>query len=199
MFAPWKESYNKPRQHIKKQRHHFTNKSPYSQSYGFSSSRVRMWNLDHKEGWALKNWCFQIVVLEKILESPLDSKDIKPVNPKGNQLWIFIGRTDAEAEAPIFWPPDAKSWPTGKDPDAGKYGRQEKGTAENEIVRWHQWFNGHEFEQTLGDSGGQKNLECCSLWGRTVRHNLATEQQQQWGNWITTLCMTIFPLFGSSF
>ena len=93
----------------------------------------------------------------------------------------------------------AKSWPTGKDPDAGKYGRQEKGTAENEIVRWHQWFNGHEFEQTLGDSGGQKNLECCSLWGRTVRHNLATEQQQQWGNWITTLCTTIFPLFGSSF
>ena len=108
MFAPWKGSYNKPRQHIKKQRHHFTNKSLYSQSYGFSSSHVRMWKLDHKEGWALKNWCFQIVVLEKILESPLDSKEIKPVDPKGNQLWIFIGRTDAEAEAPIFWPPDAE-------------------------------------------------------------------------------------------
>ena len=129
MFDPWKESYNKPRQHIKKQRHHFTNKSLYSQSYGFSSSHVQMRKLDHKEGWALKNWCFQIVVLEKILESPLDSKEIKPVDPKGNQLWIFIGRTDAEAEAPIFWPPDAKSRPTGKDLDAGKDGRQEKGNS----------------------------------------------------------------------
>ena len=197
MFAPWKESYNKPRQHIKKQRHHFTNKSLYSQSYGFSSSHVQMWKLDHKEGWALKNWCFQIVMLEKILESPLDSKEINPVNPKGNQLWIFIGRTDAEAEAPIFWPPDAKSRPTGKDPDAGKDGRQEKGTAEDGIVRWHQWFNRHEFEQTLGDSGGQRNLECCSPWGWTVGHNLATEQQR--GSRIITLCTTIFPLFGSSF
>ena len=105
------------------------------QGYGFSSSHIQMWELDRKEGWALKNWCFQIVMLEKILESPLDSKEINPVNPKGNQLWIFIGRTDAEAEAPIFWPPDAKSRPTGKDPDAGKDGRQEKGTAEDGIVR----------------------------------------------------------------
>ena len=117
MFVPWKESYNKSRQHIKKQRHHFANKGLSSQSYGFSSSHVWMWELDHKEGWALKNWCFWTVVLEKTLESPLDSK-IKPVNPKGNQPWIFIGRTDAEA--PIIWPPDAKSRLTGKDPDAGK-------------------------------------------------------------------------------
>ena len=117
--APWKKSCDKPRQHIKKQRHHFTNKGLYSQSYGFSDSQVQMQELDRKEGWAPKNWCFQIVVL-KTLESPLDCKEIKPVNPKGNQLWIFIGRTDAEAEAPILWPPDVKSWLIGKDPNAGK-------------------------------------------------------------------------------
>ena len=120
MLVPWKENYNKSRQHIKKQRHHFANKGPSSQSYGFSSSHVWMWKLDHKEGWVLKNWCFWTVVLEKTLESPLDSKEIKPVNPKGNQLRIFIGMTDAEAEAPIIWLPDAKSQLTGKDPDAVK-------------------------------------------------------------------------------
>ena len=115
----------KPRQHIKKQRHHFANKGLYSQNYGFSSSHVQMWELDHKEGWVLKNWCFQIVVLEKILESPLDSKEIKPVNPMGSQPWVFIGMTDAEA--PIFWPSDAKSQLIGKDPDAGKnWGQEEK-------------------------------------------------------------------------
>ena len=113
-------SYDKPRQCIKKQRYHFADKGLYSQSYGFSSSHVWMWELDHIEGWVLKNWCFQTAVLDKTLESPLDSKEIKPVNPKGNQPWIFIGRTDAEAEAPIFWPPDAKSQLTGKGPDAGK-------------------------------------------------------------------------------
>ena len=109
MLTPWNKSYDKPRQHFKKQRHHFADKGPSSQSYGFSSSRIWMWKLDNKEGWALKNWCFRTVVLEKTLESPLDSKEIKLVNPKGNQPWIFIGRTDAEAEAPILWPPDAKS------------------------------------------------------------------------------------------
>ena len=164
MLAPWKESYDKPRHCIKKQRHHFANKRLYSQSYGFSASHMRMWELDHKEGWALKNWCFQSVVLEKTLQSPLDSKDIKPVNPKGNQPWIFIGRTDAEAL--ILWPPDAKSWLAGKDPDAGTDWRQkEKREAENEMVGWHHQFNGHETEQTLGDSGGQRNLVCCSSWG----------------------------------
>ena len=119
-LAPWKKSYDKVRQCIKKQRHHFTDKGPYSQSYGFSSSPVWMWELDHKGGWMLKNWCFQNVVLEKTLESPLDSKEIKLVNSKGNQSWIFIGRTNAYAEAPILWPPDAKSWLIRKDPDAGK-------------------------------------------------------------------------------
>ena len=123
-LAPWKESYNKPRQHIKKQRHQFTNRGPYSQSYVFSSSHVPMWGLDHKEGWVLKNWCFWIVVLKKTFESPLDSKGIKPVNPKGNQPWIFTRRIDTEAEAPKLWPPDAKSRLTGKDPDAGKDWRQ---------------------------------------------------------------------------
>ena len=132
------ESNDQPKQHIKKQKHYFADKSPSSQSYGFSSSHVWMWELDHKEGWALKNWCFWTVVLEKTLESLSDYKDIKPVNPKGNQSWIFIGRTDAEAEAPILWPPDAKNWLTGKDPDAGKDWRQEeKLTTESEMVGWH--------------------------------------------------------------
>ena len=137
---------DKPRQHIKKKRHYFANKGPYSQSYGFSSSHVWMWDLDHKESWVLKNWCFWTVVLEKTLESPLDCTEIKPVNPKGNQSWIFIGRTDAEAEVPILWPPD-KSWFTRKDPDTGKDWRQEeKGTTEDEMVGWHHWLDGHEFE-----------------------------------------------------
>ena len=109
MLVPWKKSYDKPRQCIKKQRHYFANKRPYSQSYGFSSSHVWMWEMDHKESWALKNWCFWTVVLEKTLESPLDCKEIKPVNPEGNQSWIITGRTDAEAEAPIPWPPDVKT------------------------------------------------------------------------------------------
>ena len=121
MLAPWKKSYEKP---IKKQRHHFAGRGVYSQSYVFSSSHVWMWELDHKEGWVMKNWYFQIVVLEKTLESSLDSKVIKPVNSKGNQPWMLIGRTDAEA--PILWPPDVKSQLVGKDPDAGKDWRQEE-------------------------------------------------------------------------
>ena len=111
---------------LKSRDNHFANKGPDSQSYGFSSSYVRLWELDHNEGWAPNNWCFQTVVLEKTLESPLDCKKVKPVNPKGNQSWLFIGRTDAEAEAPILWPPDAKDWLIWKDPDAGKYWRQEE-------------------------------------------------------------------------
>ena len=120
MFAPWKKSYDQSRQHIKKQRHYFTNKGPSSQSFGFSSSHVWMRELDCKESWVLKNWCFWTVVLEKTLESPLDSKEIQPVHPKGNQSWIFIGRTDAEAEALILWSLDAKNWLIWKDPGAGK-------------------------------------------------------------------------------
>ena len=126
-----------------------------------------MWELYCEEGWDPKNGCFQIVVLEKTLESPLNCKEIKPVSPKGNQSWIFIGRTDDEAETPILWPPPAKNLLTGKDPDAGKDWRQEeKGTTEDEMVGWHHCLNGHEFEQALGDGEGQGNLACCSPWSR---------------------------------
>ena len=143
----WKKSYEQPRQHIEKQRHDFANRGPSSQGYGFSSGHVWMWELDYKEGWAPENWCFWTVVLEKTLESPLDSKEIQPIHPKGNQSWIFIGRTDVEAESPILWPPDAKTWLTGKDPCAGKDWRQEeKGPIEDEMVGWHHWLDGHEFE-----------------------------------------------------
>ena len=166
---------------IKKQRHqhHFADKGPSSQSYGFSSSYVWMWELDHKVGWVLKNWYFWIVVLEKTLESLLDSKEIKPVYPKGNKPWIFIGRPDAEAETPILWPPDVKSWLTGRDSDVGKdWGWEEKVATENEMVGWHHWVNGHEFEQTPGDSKTrQESLACCSLCGCRAGHSWATEQQ----------------------
>ena len=134
-LAPWKKSYDKPREHIKKQRHYFAYKGPPSQSYGFSSSHVWMWELDYKKSWRPKTWCFWTVVLENTLESPLDCKEIQSVHPKGNQSWIFLGRTDAEAETPILWPPDAKSWLIGKDPDAGKDWRwEEKWTTEDEMV-----------------------------------------------------------------
>ena len=147
VLAPWKKSYDQPRQHIKKQRHYFASKCPSSQRYGFSSSHVWMWELDYKESWVPKNWCFWTVVLKKTLESPLDCKEIQPVLPKGHQSWIFIERSDAEAETPILWPPDAKNWLTGKDPDAGKDWRQEeKAMTEDEMVGWHHWLNGHEFE-----------------------------------------------------
>ena len=121
--------------------------------------------LDYKEGWALKNWCFWTVVLEKILESPLDCKEIKPVNPKGNQSWVFTGRTNAKSEAPVLWPPDVKNWLTGKDPDAGKDWRQEeKGITEDEMVGWHHWLNGHEFKQAPGVGDGQDAL-CTAVHG----------------------------------
>ena len=140
----WQDLYNLE---TKKQRHYFANKGPSSQSCDFSSSHIWMWELDYKESWAPKNWCFWTVVLEKTLESPLDCKEIQLVHPKGNQYWIFIGRSDTEAEAAILWPPDAKNWLIGKDRDAGKDWRQkEKGTTEDEMVGWHHWLNGHEFE-----------------------------------------------------
>ena len=125
-----------------------------------------MWELDYKESWAPKNWCFGTVVLDKTLLSPLDCKEIKPVNLKGSQPWIFIGRTDAEAEAPILWPPNAKSRLIGKDPEAGKDWGQEKGVPEDEMVGWHHWLNGHE----LGDGEGQGSLVCCSPWGHKELH-----------------------------
>ena len=124
---------NKPRQHIKKQRHHLANKSLYSQNCGFSSSQVWIWEMDLKEGWGPKNWCFWIVVLEKTLESPLDNKEIKPVTPKGNQPWILIGRNDAEAKASILWLPNGKCWLIGEDHASGKEGKRKRG---HQRMRW---------------------------------------------------------------
>ena len=146
MLTPWKESYDQTRQHIKKQRHHFANKGPSSQGYGFSSGHVWMWELDCEESWAPKNWCFWTVVLENTLESPLDCKEVQPVHTKGDHSWVFTGRTDVEAQTPILWPPHVKSWLIGKDPDAGREGGQEeKGMTEDEITGWHHQLNGHEF------------------------------------------------------
>ena len=167
MLAPWKKSYDQPRQHIKKQRYYFANKGPSSQSFGFPSSHVWIWELDYKESWAPKNWCFCTVVLEKTLESTLDSKEIQSVHPRRNQSWIFIGRTDAIAETPIFWPPDAQNWVIGKDSDAGNDWRwEEKGTTEDEVVGWDHQLNGHEFEWALGVGDKQGSLAYCSPWGR---------------------------------
>ena len=160
MLAPWKKSYDQPRQHTKKQRHYFANNGLSSQSYGFSTSHVWMWGLDYKECWELKYRYFWTVILEKTLESPLDCK-IKPVNPKGNQSWIFIGKTHAETL--ILWPPDANNWLTGKDLDAGKDWRQEeKWATEDDMVGWHYLLDAHEFEQAPGVGDGQGSLACCS-------------------------------------
>ena len=164
-LTPWKESYDQPRQHIEKQRRYFVNKGPSSQGYGFSSGHVWMWECDYKESWVPNNWCFWSVLLEKTLESPLDCKKIQPVNPKGNQSWIFIEKTDAEAETPILWPPDTKNWLIWKDPDAGKDWRQEeKGTTDDEMVGWRHRLDGYEFEQARGVGDVQGCLACCSPW-----------------------------------
>ena len=145
-------------------------KVPCSQSYGFSSSHVQMWELNNKKGWSPKNWFFQTVMLEKILESPLDSKEIKAVNSKENQTWIFIGRTDVEAEAPILWPPDAKSWLIWKDPDVGKgWGQEEKWVTEDEMIGWHHQLSRHEFEQT------QEVVKNREAWHAAV-HGVAKSQ-----------------------
>ena len=149
---------------MKKQRHYFANKGPTSQSYGFSSSHIWMWELDYKESWVPKNWCCWTVVLEKTLVSPLNCEKIQPVSRKGNQSWIIIGRTDVET--PIVWPPDAKNWLIGKDPDTGKDWRwEEKRMTKDEMVEWHHRLDGHESEQALGVGAGYASLVCCSPWG----------------------------------
>ena len=179
MLAPWRKSYNQLRQHLKQQRHYFADKSLSSQRYGLSSSHVWMWEMDCKEGGVLNNWSFWTAVLEKTLESPLDCKEIQPVNPKGNQSWIFIGTTDVEDETPIFWPPDAMNWLIGKPPDAGKdWRREEKGMTEDEMVGWHHWLNGLEFEQTQGDGEGR------GTWCSVV--DGVAENWAQLGNWTMT-------------
>ena len=152
---------------ILKSRHYFVNKGPSSQGYGFSCGHVWMWDLDYKESWAPKNWCFWTVELAKTLESLLDCKEIQPVHPKGDQSWVFIGRTDVEAETPVLWPPDVKSWLIWKDPDAGKdWGEEEKGMREDEMAGWHHRLDEHEFEWTPGVGDGQGGLACCDSWGR---------------------------------
>ena len=144
-----------------------SNKGPSSQGYGFSSGHVWMWELDCEESWAPKNWCFWTVVLEKTLEGPLDCKEIQPVHPKGDQSWVFIGRTDAEAETPILWPLHAKSWLIWKDSDAGRdWGQEEKGTIEEKMAGWHHSLDTHEFRWTLGVGDGQGGLEYCDSWGQ---------------------------------
>ena len=162
----WQESYEKLRQCVKKQRHHSTNKGPYSQDYGLPSGHVWLWDLDCKEDRAPENWCLRTMVLEKTSGSSLDSEEIKPINLKGNQPWILIRRTDLEAEAPVFWSPDVNRWLIGKVPNAGKDWRQkEKRASEDEMAGWHNQCNGHELGQTLGDGRGQGGVACCSLWG----------------------------------
>ena len=156
-----------------------------SQGYGFSSSHVWMWEVDCEESWAPKNWCFWIVMLEKTLESPLDCKEIQPVHPKGDQSWVFIGRTDVEAETPILWPPYAKSWLIWKDPDARKdWGQEEKGATEDEMVGWHHWLDGHGFGWTPGVGDGPGGLACCGSWGHkesdTIERLNWTFQAAQW-------------------
>ena len=146
-----------------------------------------MWELDYKESWASKNWCFRTVVLEKTLESPLDCKKIKPVSPKGNQSWIFTGRTDAEAESPLLWPPNVKNWLIRKDPDAGQdWKQEEKGMTEDEMVGWHHQLDGHEFERTLGVGDGQGGLACCGP--QSHRESDMTERL----NWISYQASTLF-------
>ena len=174
-FRPWKESYDQRRQHIQKQRRYFVNIGPSSQGYGFSSGHVWMWELDCEEGWAPKNWCFWTVLLEKILESPLDIKEIKPVHPKGNQSWIFTEGTDAEAEAPATGCEELPHWKrpccwsdlaaAAAAAAARKDWRQEKGTTENEMIGWPHQLDGYEFEQALEVGDGQGSLTCCSPWG----------------------------------
>ena len=177
ILASWKKSYDQPRQHIKKHIDCFADKGPSGQSYGFSSSHVWMWELDHKESWASKNWYFWTMVVEKTHESPLECKEIQPVYPKGDQSWVFIVRTDVEAETLVLWPPDVKSWLIWKDPDAGNWRWEEKGTTEDEIVGWHHGLNGCGFGQTPGVGDGQGDLACCTSWG--LKQSATTE----WLNW----------------
>ena len=168
MLTPWKESYDQCRQHIKKQRHYFANEGPSSQGYGFPRSHVRMWELDYKENWAPKNWCFWTVALEKALESPLDCKEIQPVHPKGNQSWILMGRTGAEVETSTLWPPDGKNWLIWKDPDVEK----DRVGREGDDRRWDGWMASPTqwtwvwaSSGSLEDGDGQRGLVCCSPWG----------------------------------
>ena len=173
--------------------HYFANKGPSRQGYGFSSGHVWMWELDYKESWVLKKWCCWTVVLEKTHESPLHWKEIQPIHPKGDQFWMFIGRTDFEAETPILWLPDEKSWLIGKDPYAGKDWRWEvKGTTEDKMVGWHHRLDGHGFGWTLGVGDGQGGLACCGSWG--CKESNTTERL----NWTNALLLYIGSFLGET-
>ena len=190
MLTPWKESYDQPRYNIEKQRHYFAKKGPSSQGYGFSCGYVWMWELDCEESWAPKNWCFWTVVLEKTLESPMDCKEIQPVHSKGDQSWMFIGRTDAKAETPILWPPHAKSWFIGKDSDAGRdWSQEEKGTTEDEMAEWHHQLHEHEFERTPGVGDRQGGM-LQFMGSQRVGHDWATELNLL--NWIKLIMWVFF-------
>ena len=178
MLAPWKKGYDKSKQCLKKQRYNFANKGPYSESYGFSCSHVWMWELNHKESWVPKNWCFWAVALEKTLEIPLDSKEIKPVSPKGNQSWIFIGRTDAEAEAPTLWSPDAKSWLTGKDLMLGKIEGKRRGW---QRMRWSDTIT-NPMDMTLRKL--QEIVKDREAWHAAV---CGVQSRTQLSNWTKTI------------
>ena len=186
MFASWQESSDKLRQCVGKQRQYSANKVPCSQGQGLLSGCIWLWELNCKEGRMPKNWWLQIVELEKTPESLLDSKDIRSVNVKGNQLWILVGRTDTEAQAPVFWSSEANSQLIEKFPDARKdWGQKEKNVSENDMAGWHHGYNGHELEQTLGDGEGHGGLACCSPWGHKA---LGTTR-----NWTTTTGYMPFP------
>ena len=196
MLAPWNKRYDQPRQHIKKQRYHFANQGPSSQSYRFSSSHVWMWQLDHKESWEMKNWCFWTVVLERTLESVLDCREIKSVHPKGNQSWMFIGKTDAEAEAPVLWAPDVKNWLIGKDPDAGKDWRQEeKEMTEDETVGWHHWLRTWVWASSGSWWTGKPGM-LQSMGLQRVGHDWATELN--WTEWLNSQMILSHSGLGSN-
>ena len=174
--TPWKESYDQPRQHIKKQRHYFVNKGLSNQGYGFSNGHIWMWELDCEESWVLKNWCFWTVVLEKTLESPLDCMEIQPSILKEISPGCSLEGLMLKLKLPILWPPDAKSWLIGKEPDAGKdWGQEEKGMTEDEMVWWHHRLNRHGFVWTPGAGDRQGGPVCCGSWGCRFGHDWATE------------------------